>query len=106
MDTTFVIRNQHGHFLSKHREWVDGSDRRVLYRTQQKDEVINLIFELSSRDVDLRATRLECETDADGNPVVTRSDIPLPETANGTDSTETADSGEKEDSTERSSAAG
>ncbi len=78
MDTLYVIQNQNGHYLSKQKEWVDGSDRRVLYRSAHKDEVINQIFELSSKDIGLRATRLDCEADEQGNPIVRVSDIPLP----------------------------
>lgn len=78
MATTFVIQNQHGHYWSKQKDWTDGRDRRLVYRTVDKVDVINLVFELSSKDVGLRATHVECETDDFGNPLVTASDIPLP----------------------------
>ena len=85
MATTFVIQNQHGHYWSKQKDWTDGRDRRLVFRTSDKVDVINLVFELSSKDVGLRATHLECEVDDFGNPLVTASDIPLPCDDTGTD---------------------
>lgn len=70
MTTAFVIQNQHGHYIDKHGEWVDGRDRRVLYRTIHRDEAVNLNFELSSKDVYLRAEILACEIDSSGQPKV------------------------------------
>ena len=78
MATTFVIQNQHGHFWSKQKDWTDGSDRRTVYRTTDKVDAINLVFELSSKDVGLRAAHLECEVDDFGNPLIEASDVPLP----------------------------
>lgn len=70
MATVFVIQNQLGHYLSKQLEWVDGRDKRVLYRTVHRDEAINLVFEQSSKNIALRAHPLECETDETAHPKV------------------------------------
>ncbi|WP_295870862.1 hypothetical protein [uncultured Zhongshania sp.] len=70
MATVFVIQNQHGHYLNKQLEWVDGRDKRVLYRTVHRDEAINVVFEQSSKNIELRAHPLECETDETANPKV------------------------------------
>lgn len=51
-------------------EWVDGSDRRVLYRTIHNDEAVNIIFELSSKDIMLRATAIVCPLDSQNQPDV------------------------------------
>ncbi|MBB3046958.1 hypothetical protein FHR99_001194 [Litorivivens lipolytica] len=75
---TFVIQNQHGHFLGKNKEWTDGRDRRIVFRCQDKVDAINMVFELSSKDIELRAHYLECEVDDFGNPVVEASSVPLP----------------------------
>lgn len=70
MTTAFVIQNQHGHYINKQGEWVDGRDRRVLFRTVHRDEAVNLNFELSSKDIYLRAQILDCEIDSGGQPMV------------------------------------
>lgn len=70
MGTVFVIQNQFGHYLSKQSEWVDGRDKRTLYRTVHRDEAVNTVFELSSKDVTLRAAPLECEVDDNSHPKV------------------------------------
>lgn len=71
MTSVFVVKNQLGLYLNKQQEWVDGSDNHALYRTVHKDEAINTVFEVSSRDMYLRAETLACECDAKGNPLVT-----------------------------------
>ena len=70
MGTIFVIQNQYGHYLNKQSEWVDGRDKRTLYRTVHRDEAVNTVFELSSKDVALRAAPLECEVDENNHPKV------------------------------------
>lgn len=76
MASVFVVKNQLGLFLNKQHEWVDGSDRQSLYRTAHKDEAINTVFEVSSRDIYLRAEALACECDEKGNPLVTVTAVP------------------------------
>ncbi len=71
MTSVFVVKNHLGLYLSKQQEWVDGSDNHALYRTVHKDEAINTVFEVSSRDIYLRAETLACECDDKGNPVIT-----------------------------------
>ena len=71
MTCVFVVKNHLGLYLSKQQEWVDGSDRHALYRTDHKDEAINTVFEVSLRDIYLRAETLACATDDKGNPIVT-----------------------------------
>jgi hypothetical protein len=70
MSHVFVIQNQDGHYLNKQQEWVDGSDRRTLYRTKYRDEAVNVVFEHSSKDIYLRAQPLECEVDDNNQPIV------------------------------------
>jgi len=70
MTTVFVIRNQQGLYLNKQQEWVGGTEAVSLYRTLYKDEAINTVFEVSSRDVYLRAEAISCSLDAKGNPAV------------------------------------
>jgi hypothetical protein len=70
MNTVFSIRNQQGLFLTKQQEWASGADNHSLFRTTHKDEAINTVFELSSRDIYVRAEIIACATDAKGNPIV------------------------------------
>tara|TARA_R110001583_G_scaffold11639_15_gene52456 strand:+ start:802 stop:1128 length:327 start_codon:yes stop_codon:yes gene_type:complete len=70
MATIFVIQNQHGHYLGKQQQWLDGRDKRLLFRTAHSDEVANMIFEQSSKDIHLRAQALACELDESNQPIV------------------------------------
>ena len=74
---TYVIQNQHGHYLGKNKEWTDGRDRRIVFRCQDKVDAINMVFELSSKDIELRANYRECDVDDFGNPLVEASATPL-----------------------------
>jgi hypothetical protein len=73
MTSVFVVKNQLGQYLNKQQEWVDGSDSHTLLRTPHKDEAINTVFEVSSRDIYLRAEAIACELDAKGNPIVDKA---------------------------------
>jgi len=77
MTTIFVIQNQHGHYLGKQQQWLDGRDRRLLFRTAHRDEAVNVIFEQSSKDIYLRAQPLECEFDDSKQPIV-KAGPPIP----------------------------
>ena len=78
MSQVFVILNQHGHYLGKQKQWLDGRDRRLLFRSPHRDEVVNLVFELSNKDIDLRAEILGCEIDHQQQPLV-EAGPPLPD---------------------------
>ncbi|MFV0276803.1 MAG: hypothetical protein ACK5HY_06420 [Parahaliea sp.] len=78
MTGVYVIRNQHGHYWGKAREWVDGSDPRTLLRVKHHDEGINTLFELSAKDVGLRGEVVAVELGPRGEPLVTASGVPLP----------------------------
>lgn len=81
MSTVFVVTNQHGHFINKHKEWVDGRDPKLLFRTPHKDEAINLVFELSSKDIYLRAEAISVELDDNKQPIVeVTAEMPVEET--------------------------
>ena len=78
MSHIFVVKNQLGLYLNKQQEWVDGSDSQCLFRTAHKDEAINTVFEVSSRDIYLRAEAFACAIDDKGNPIVTAAAAPEP----------------------------
>ncbi len=70
MSDCFVIKNQDGLYLNKQKEWVDGRETQTLFRCPHKDEAINVVFELSSKDISLRAEAVSCDTDDKRNPIV------------------------------------
>lgn len=70
MSQCFVIRNHQNFYLDKHKEWVDGRENQLLFRTQHRDEAINMVVELSSKDISLRAQYIECELNNKKHPIV------------------------------------
>lgn len=79
MNDIFVIQNQLGHFWGKKKLWVDGSDGRVVMRVKHRDEAVNTLFELSSKDIELRGEICAATLSNKGEPMLEMSDTPLPE---------------------------
>ncbi|MCB1679725.1 MAG: hypothetical protein KDI16_13665 [Halioglobus sp.] len=77
MTDVFVIRNQHGHYWGKGKAWVDGSQARAVMRSKHQDEAVNTLFELSSKDFELRGSVVATRLNERGEPVVEPSQIPL-----------------------------
>jgi hypothetical protein len=78
MSEVFLICNQSGHFWGKSKVWVDGSDARAVMRVKNRDEASNTLFELSSKDFELRGDVITAQLNPKGNPTVEVSHIPLP----------------------------
>jgi hypothetical protein len=78
MNDVFVIQNQLGHFWGKKKLWVDGSDGRLVMRVKHRDEAVNTVFELSSKDIELRGEICATTLSNTGVPMVAVSDTPLP----------------------------
>lgn len=78
MSEVFVIRNQLGHYWGKSKAWVDGRDARAVQRVKHQDEAVNLLFELSSKDVDLRGEVVTATVDDRAEPLLEPSSNPLP----------------------------
>lgn len=91
MSKVFVVTNQHGHFLDKHRDWVDGRDPKVLFRSRHKDEAVNMVFEMSSKDIYLRAEAIAVEPDDKGQPIVEVTTELPPKAAAGADDDDASD---------------
>ncbi|CAA0123736.1 Uncharacterised protein [Halioglobus japonicus] len=77
MTDVFVVRNQLGHYWGKAKIWVDGSSPKAVLRTKHQDEALNTLFELSSRDTELRGEVVQTELSERGEPVIEPSQIPL-----------------------------
>jgi hypothetical protein len=80
MTDVFVIRNQHGHYWGKGKEWVSGDEPKAVMRARHRDEALNTLFELSSRDIELRGEVIGVGLGARGEPDIEPSQIPLPGT--------------------------
>lgn len=70
MTKVFVVTNQLGLYANKHKEWIDGRESKLLFRSNHKDEAINLVFELSSKDILLRAEAISVDLDDNNQPLV------------------------------------
>jgi hypothetical protein len=79
MNEAFVIRNQLGHYWGKKKCWVDGSKAKKIMLCKHEDEGLNLLVELSARDIELRGEVMSVATSDKGVPVVTPSKYLLPE---------------------------
>ena len=77
MAEVFVIRNQLGHYWGKSKAWVDGSEARAVVRAKHEDEAINTLFELGSKDFELRGEVVAAELTERGEPIIEPSQIPL-----------------------------
>ena len=74
----FILQNQDGYFLSKSGEWIDGRILNHLFRTPNKDEAVNQMFEINSQDYSLRINLLECEVNAKNLPLIPEELLPPP----------------------------
>jgi hypothetical protein len=79
MTDVFVVRNQLGHYWGKAKIWVDGSNPRTVMRTRHEDEAINSLFELSSKDIELRGEVIAVTLTERSEPIIEPSENPLPE---------------------------
>ncbi|QIB67695.1 hypothetical protein G3T16_14500 [Kineobactrum salinum] len=90
MNEVFVICNQLGHYWGKAKAWVDGRDPRAVQRCRHRDEAVNLLFELSAKNVELRGEVIAAQLNPRGEPVLEVSQTPLPQKAAPDESPETA----------------
>lgn len=68
--TVFVVRDQRGCYWGKGREWVDGREPKQVARFRHRDEAVNTLFELSSKDVALRGSVIEAAPGPRGEPAL------------------------------------
>ncbi len=82
MTDTHIICNQDGHYWGRGKRWVDGRDLAKVLHYGYRDEAVNTVFELSSKDVDLRC-EIQTVTLLEGKlPKLPVSDIPVPDIDN------------------------
>jgi hypothetical protein len=79
MSTVFIVSNHDGHYWGRGKRWVDGQDSSRVLALTHRDEAVNSVFELSSKDVLLRCDILTLNL-VDGKlPKLEVSTIPLPD---------------------------
>jgi hypothetical protein len=78
MTQTFILQNQHKHFFGKSKEWVDGYDASSVFKTLYKDEAINQMVEVSSKDYTQRIKVIGCDVDEKGLPIIDSDIMPAP----------------------------
>lgn len=79
MSQHFVIRNHHGHYWGRGKRWVDGREVAKVASYRYRDEAVNTLFELGSKETDLRGEVMSLELVGDKLPALEVSTVPLPE---------------------------
>jgi hypothetical protein len=54
MSEIFVVCNQLGQYWGKKKHWVDGTNAKKVMTLKHRDEGLNVLVELSARDIELR----------------------------------------------------
>lgn len=97
MKQVYILYNQDGYFLGKEGlgkqgplksknnsednkgiQWVDGREPAALYRTEHKDEAVNIQFEVNALDFNLRLQIKQVTTNSQSLPVIAEEDLPPP----------------------------
>ncbi|MEY2908585.1 MAG: hypothetical protein RLZZ602_1108 [Pseudomonadota bacterium] len=104
MTLVYVVCNQHGHYWGRGKRWVDGRETPRVAHYSHRDEAVNTVFELSSKDIELRCELLEMNL-VDGKlPKLEISSIPIIDEESGqlalenTDAAPTIESSEEQTS--------
>jgi len=64
--------------LGKQNIWTDGRDLGALYKTRHKDEAVNQMFEVNSKDYTQRIHIIDCPINAKGLPIIAEELLPPP----------------------------
>jgi len=78
-NAVYVVRNQLGQYRGKKKRWVDGTEPKKVMLCRHEDEGVNLLVELSAKDIDLRGEVVAVPTDRKGVPRVEPSEYPIAE---------------------------
>lgn len=76
MSQVFLLQNQQGLLLNKQGQWTDGREAGSLFRTPHRDEALNHMIEVNSKDYTLRIKLLECDLNERGIPQLKEEDLP------------------------------
>src|SRR4051812_9956330 len=78
MTQTFILQNQDKLFFGKNKEWVDGYDANAVFKTLHKDEAVNQMFEITSKDYKQRVKVITCDLDEKALPIIDADIMPAP----------------------------
>ena len=78
MTQIFILQNHDKLFFGKNKEWVDGYDANSVFKTLYKDEAINQMVEISSKDYKQRVKVVTCEVNEKGLPIIDPDIMPAP----------------------------
>ncbi|GGY82971.1 hypothetical protein GCM10011613_29770 [Cellvibrio zantedeschiae] len=78
MNETFILQNQDKLFFGKSKEWVDGYDANAVFKTPHKDEAVNQMFEITSKDYKQRVKVISCALDEKALPIIDSEIMPAP----------------------------
>lgn len=78
MSQTFILQNQDKLFFGKNKEWVDGYDANAVFKTLHKDEAVNQMFEITSKDYKQRVKVISCNLDEKALPIIDSDIMPAP----------------------------
>ena len=78
MSGTFVILNQLGHYWANPVLWVSGSRASIIACWEYRDEAVNTLFELGSKDTELRGEVFEAEAESGQPKNLIVSEHPVP----------------------------
>jgi hypothetical protein len=78
MNQTFILQNHDKLFFGKNKEWVDGYDANAVFKTLHKDEAVNQMFEITSKDYKQRVKVLACDLDEKALPIIASEIMPAP----------------------------
>lgn len=70
MTDAYVIRNQHGQYLTRKGEWVSGQDTSILFHQPWYDQALNHLIEINAKDIELRGKVVALALDDKGRPIV------------------------------------
>lgn len=71
MSEAYVIRNQHGQYLSRRDDWLSGRDTAAVFWKPHYDEALNQLIELNAKDIHLRGKVVKLALSELKRPVIT-----------------------------------
>lgn len=70
MNEAYVIRNQHGQYLSRREDWISGRDAAAVFWKPHYDEALNQLIEVNAKDIYLRGKVVKLELSELKRPMI------------------------------------